>query len=134
MATGGDRPQASGACLCGGIRYRIGGPLRDVVYCHCTRCRRTHGHFAAYTACARSDLEVEDDRTLRWYELDGSRRGFCAGCGASVFWEREGRTTVSVAAGTLDEPTGVRAVRHIFAADAGDYYEIADGLEQRPAS
>ena len=123
-----------GGCLCGGVRYRITGPLRDVVFCHCTRCRRTHGHFAAYTACAREDLELVEDATLRWFELDGSRRGFCSRCGASVFWERGERPIVSVAAGTLDGPTGLRPSRHIFTADAGDYYELADGLEQRPAS
>ena len=133
MAANGGDGTASGGCLCGGVRYRVERPLRDVVFCHCTRCRRTHGHFAAYTSCARDDLVLEEDRTLRWHELDASRRGFCAECGASVFWERDGRTTISVSAGTLDGPTGLRPTRHIFVADAGDYYEIADGLEQRPA-
>ena len=119
----------SGGCLCGGVRYRVTGPLRDVIFCHCTRCRRTHGHFAAYTACAREHLELEEDRTLRWYELDASRRGFCSECGASVFWEREGRPTISISAGTLDGPTGLRPSHHVFVADAGDYYAIADDLE-----
>ncbi len=116
-------PSASGGCLCGGVRYRVQGPLRDVIFCHCSRCRRTHGHFSAYTACAREDLELVDTRGLRWYELDQSRRGFCAECGASVFWEREGRSTISISAGTVDEPTGLRSGEHVYVADAGDYYE-----------
>ena len=124
----------SGGCLCGGVRYRISGPLRDVIFCHCTRCRRTHGHFGAYTACARDALELLEDRTLRWYEIDGSRRGFCTGCGASIFWERDERPTVSIAAGTLVGPTGLRPSHHIFTPDAGDYYELADELEKKPAS
>jgi hypothetical protein len=123
---------ASGRCLCGAIGYRVHGPLRDVIFCHCTRCRRTHGHFAAYTACARDDLELVETRGLRWYELDESRRGFCGECGASVFWEREGSPTISIAAGTLDEPTGLRPSHHVFTANAGDYYELADALERRP--
>ena len=126
--------ERSGGCLCGGVRYRIRGEVRDVVFCHCSRCRRTHGHVGAYTACAREDLELTELGTLRWFELDGSRRGFCAGCGASLFWERPGRATVSVAAGTLDSPTGLRPLRHIFVADAGDYYEITDELERCPQS
>jgi hypothetical protein len=124
--------EATGGCLCGSVSYRIRGELRDVVFCHCSRCRRTHGHVAAYTACPRADLEVEDGGTLRWFAQDGRRRGFCAGCGASLFWERDGSETVSVAAGTLDEPTGLRPRSHIFTASAGDYYEIADGLERFP--
>ena len=123
----------SGRCLCGAVAYRVNGPLRDVVYCHCTRCRRTHGHFAAYSACARGDLEFLADRGLRWYEIDGARYGFCSECGARLFWSREERPTISIAAGTLDEPTGLRASRHIFTADAGDYYEIADELDRHPA-
>jgi hypothetical protein len=31
-------------------------------------------------------------------------------------------------AGTLDAPTGLHTAAHIFAGDAGDYYEIADDL------
>ena len=125
---------ATGGCLCGGVRYRVDGPLRDVIFCHCTRCRRTHGHFAAYTACARTDLELVESRGLRWFERDGSRRGFCAECGASVLWERPERATISVAAGTLDGPTGLRGSHHAFVADAGDYYEIGDALPRTAGS
>jgi hypothetical protein len=122
---------SEGGCLCGGVRYRVHGPLREVIFCHCTRCRRTHGHIAAYTACAREHLELTSDRTLRWFAQHGARRGFCAECGGSVLWEREGRPTISIAAGTLDGATDLRASHHIFVADAGDYYAIGDGLEQR---
>ena len=117
---------AAGGCLCGGVAFRVNGPLRDVVFCHCSRCRRTHGHFAAYTACARADLELVADSTLRWHELEGSRRGFCCECGGSVFWEREGRATISIAAGMLEQPTGLAVSHQVFAADAGDYYELPD--------
>lgn len=126
--------RASGGCLCGAIRYEVTGALRDVVFCHCTRCRRTHGHFSAYTACAESDLVLAEAQGLRWYATDTSRRGFCVNCGASVFWRRGGGETISISAGTLDEPTGLHPMRHIFTADAGDYYDLSDRLEQRAAS
>jgi hypothetical protein len=35
-------------------------------------------------------------------------------------------------AGALDLPTGLRADKHIFTAEKGDYYEICDGLPQSP--
>jgi hypothetical protein len=122
--------RATGGCLCGAVRYVVGGPLRDVVACHCSHCRRTHGHYAAYSACAVADLVLLEQRGLRWYE-DGDRsRGFCSECGASLFWRAQGRDTISIAAGTLDEPTGLSTVAHIFTRDRGDYYVI-DGDGER---
>jgi len=129
---------ASGACLCGAVRYRLRGQLRDVVNCHCGQCRRSHGHHAAYSSAALEDLHIErggdGDGALRWYTApDGiARRGFCQHCGASLFWAPLGEPRVAISAGSLDQPTGLRTLRHIFTADKGDYYEIADGLEQLP--
>jgi hypothetical protein len=114
-----------GGCLCRAIRYEVRGPLRDVVICHCSRCRRTHGHLGAYAACAAADLVLLDAGSLRWYEADGRSRGFCTHCGASLFWRADGRGSIAIAAGTLSEPTGLRTVAQIFTADRGDYYELA---------
>ena len=125
---------ATGGCLCGAVRYAVAGPLRDVVVCHCSRCLRTHGHAAAYAACARSDLALVDDAGLRWYEADGRARGFCSECGASIFWSADGRDPISIAAGTLDRPTGLKTVAHIHTRDHADYYEIAGPGERFPGA
>lgn len=118
-----------GGCLCGWVRYRASGELRPVVNCHCGQCRRTHGHFAAYTSIEKNGLELVASGELRWFEsTPGFRRGFCARCGASLFWERVEGVDVGIAAGTLDGPTGLRTVGHIYVADAGDYYRIDDDL------
>ncbi|HLH67408.1 MAG TPA: GFA family protein [Solirubrobacteraceae bacterium] len=122
-----------GGCLCGGVRYTVRGPLRDVVLCHCGRCRRTHGHVAAYTACAAADLRLDEDRTLRWYDADERSRGFCSVCGSSLFWRAAGRDTISISAGTLDPPTGLRTVAQIHTADRGDYYELSGDGDRLPA-
>src|SRR5262245_45267562 len=96
----------TGRCLCGDVQYRASGRLRPVVNCHCGQCRRTHGHFAAYTAAAKHSLELIEDGGLRWYQSSpGVRRGFCGTCGASMFWERISGPEISIAAGTLDLPT-----------------------------
>jgi hypothetical protein len=123
--------RARGRCLCGSVQFEIRGPLRPVVYCHCTMCRRSSGHFVAATACARQDLDVTSSEGLRWYSSSASaRRGFCALCGSLLFWEPRSGTYISVMAGALDGVTGLTAREHIFAREAGDYYTICDGLPQ----
>jgi hypothetical protein len=121
---------ATGRCLCGSVRYEIRGPLREVLLCHCEECRRWHGHIAACTAAAKQDLILLDSSTLRWIASPnsdaGARRGFCGECGSSLFWDPPDRETISIAAGTLDPPTGLRVVAHWFVSQAGDYYEVPD--------
>jgi hypothetical protein len=123
-----------GGCLCGAVRYRVTGPLRDVTICHCSICRRTHGGAAAYTACERDHLELLAAGALRWHEQAGSERGFCSLCGGRLFWRRADRPTISIAAGTLDGATGVRTSHHIFTASAADWEHLDDGLPHHPGS
>jgi hypothetical protein len=124
---------ARGRCLCGAVEYEVRGALRPVVYCHCRMCRRTSGHFVAATACAREQLVLRSARSLRWYaSSQRARRGFCADCGSNLFWEPLDQPYISIMAGTLEETRGLTAHGHIFVADAGDYYAIADGLPQSP--
>ena len=127
-----DRDMHRGGCLCGAVRYEVAGQLRPALVCHCQMCQRTHGVPAAYTAAAQGDLRLTETRGLKWYRSSAiARRGFCSECGASIFWERVGGPGISIACGTLDPPSGVSIVGHIFMADKGDYYEMTDGLPQR---
>ena len=121
----------AGGCLCGAVRYEIAGPLRPVVLCHCTQCRRSTGHFMAATAARHRDFRLRSEAELRWYVSSaGARRGFCGRCGSTLFWQGNGRDYISVAAGTLDGDTGLASACHIHVADKGDYYSIDDGLPQ----
>jgi hypothetical protein len=109
----------------------VRGRLREVLLCHCEECRRWHGHVAAFTAVPREDLVLlSDGAALRWYagarSETSARRGFCVECGANLFWESPGRETISIAAGTLERPTGLAVAGHIFVSEAGDYYRLPD--------
>jgi adhesin HecA-like repeat protein len=115
----------TGGCLCGSVRYTVTGPLRDIVACHCEQCRRSSGHFVAATACRKKYFTLDKQDTLRWFSaVPGFRRGFCNACGSSLFFEEEGGERMSIAAGSLDNPQGLRIAAHIFTAEAGDYYTI----------
>jgi hypothetical protein len=116
----------TGRCLCGAVRFEVEGPLRDVSVCHCVECRRWHGGPGAYTAAPQAALRI--DGVVRWIDSPESdanaRRGFCGDCGSSLFWDAPDRDTISIAAGSLEPPTGLETVKHIYTDDASDYYEL----------
>lgn len=120
----------SGKCLCESITYEITGPARDIVNCHCSRCRRHTGHFMAATQASVEEIEIEGE-TLRWYNpTDEVQYGFCGNCGSTLFW----RTTrspdvISIAAGTLTPPTGLKTVAAIYTDYASDYHEFHTGID-----
>ena len=121
----------TGGCLCRAVRYRVDGPLRPVVMCHCTQCRRTTGHVMAATAARRADFHLESHAELKWYQSsEEARRGFCGRCGSTLFWDGVGLGHMSIAAGTLDDTRGLRIACHIFVGDKGDYYQIEPGTPQ----
>ena len=114
----------TGSCLCGSVRYRVEGPLRPVVACHCTQCRKTSGHYVAATQCANADLTI-DASTLVWFQSsDTARRGFCGRCGGNLFWQRHGSDHTSIFAGTLDGQTGLKMTAQLYPQDKGDYYDL----------
>ena len=125
------RTEGSGSCLCGAVRYRVTEPLRPIIYCHCSQCRKTSGHFVAATAVARNELVVAADEDLRWFaSSESASRGFCRRCGSSLFWLSEDRKYVCIMAGSLDDSDGAHAVGHIFVDDKPGYYELHDNLPQ----
>jgi hypothetical protein len=120
-----------GGCLCGGVRYRVSGSLRDIVACYCTQCAQTSGNFVAATSTPVSQLSFDAKETLTWYRSsEAAERGFCRRCGGNLFWRGVGRETISIMAGTLEPPTHLRIARHIFVASKPDYYEINDQAPQ----
>ncbi len=128
-----------GGCLCGAVRYAVDGPLRDVVVCHCRECQRWHGRACAATAAWQRDLRLLETGGLRWIDSPASvnhaRRGFCSLCGSSLFWQAPAREAISIAAGTLDDASGLRLIAHIYAVHAAPY-DLAgdDGAPRYPGA
>lgn len=121
--------RASGGCLCGAVRYQILGPLRGVINCHCRMCTKLHGGFGPHSKARKTDINIINEEGLAWYQTSEiARRGFCQRCGSGLFWEPFDQDATGIVAGTLDGPTGLKTLGHIFLAEKTDFYEINDGL------
>ena len=127
----GQKNVTEGGCLCGAVRYEVNGPLRDVVNCHCRMCRRLLGNFGPHSKASKKNITVIIGEGLSWYQTsDIARRGFCRKCGSTLFWEPFELDSTGIVAGTLDNPTGLKTIGHIFVAEKADFYEIGDDLPQ----
>ena len=125
----------TGGCLCGAVRYEVRGPLRNVINCHCGMCRRLHGSFGPHSKAPKKDITITTSTGLAWYRTsDVARRGFCSKCGSGLFWEPFEQDATGIVAGTLDPPTGLRTIGHIFVAEKSDFYEIMDDAPQFESS
>ncbi len=79
---------ASGACLCGAVRFTATLPSLGCVHCHCTMCQRNHGAafvtwFAVPPAALKLDSGAED--LVRYASSTDGSRSFCRRCGSSLF-------------------------------------------------
>jgi hypothetical protein len=120
-----------GSCLCGAVRFEVMGALNPPDACHCSQCRKNSGHFFASTDVPRSAVKIDGVENVTWFRSSQKvRRGFCSTCGSSLFWDPVHRDWIAIAMGAFEQPTGTHLAKHIFVADKGDYYEIADGLPQ----
>jgi hypothetical protein len=129
-------PRATGRCLCGAVTYEVRGQLRDIVLCHCIECRRWSGSAGAFAGAHNDDLVMQGD-SLRWVVSPESsrnaKRAFCAECGSSLFWKAADAERTGIAAGTLDEPTGLRITAHIYTHQAADWDALPnDGIARDP--
>lgn len=121
-----------GSCNCGGVVFTVSGDLAPPSACHCGQCRKQSGHVWASTHVSQSALSLTRQDSLRWYSAsDIAKRGFCGTCGSFLFWKHNEEDEISISMGAFDAPTQVALSRHIFVADKGDYYSLADDLPQR---
>jgi hypothetical protein len=85
-------------------------------------CRRLH-------LGARADVSLEEAEALVWFASSArGRRGFCGSCGSSLFFKAARGDRLAIAAGSLDQPSGLAVIGHEYVADRADYVRIDDGL------
>ena len=120
----------TGRCECGGVAFEVSAELRDVSNCHCGRCRRFTGHHMAATGAPASAVHIGTDASLAWYSPEPSvAYGFCRTCGSSLFWRSVDRPDcLSICAGSLDQPTGLRTIEAWWVAEHADYHHRDPGL------
>ncbi len=107
-----------GGCACGAVRYRLNRPPLTVYLCHCKRCQAYGGVGTLAVLARRSAVELSGSEAVEHGEPTDSGRlaqmFFCPNCHVRVFHTPADRTLLTLMGGTLDDPTWLVPVAHIF--------------------
>lgn len=121
-----------GRCLCGEVQFEA-DEIPLMTNCHCSMCRKAGGAAFGTFAHARPDqfrYRKGQDLITLYQSSPDSRRGFCRVCGSPIPVVQEGRMSVVIPAGTLDDDPGVRPALHLFTGSKAPFWEIRDNLPQ----
>lgn len=119
----------SGSCLCGGVRFEVGGDFESFYLCHCTRCQKDTGSAHAanlFSSSARLEWLSGADK-IRSFTLPATQhtKSFCSVCGSALPNLQMNGTLLVVPAGSLDSGIAVRPNAHLFmASKAGWDFEL----------
>lgn len=121
-----------GSCLCGAVAFEITGTPHTFSYCHCSRCRKAEGVFAAVLIGAAADFQLvrgEDAIARLKLEVPWTHaRAFCRHCGSALGEMQTGGIYV-VAASALDDDPGLRPTAHLNLASKPAWYDVDDDLK-----
>ena len=119
----------TGACQCGAIVYQLTEPPRDVGYCHCRMCQKSQGSiFSVSGEWPRAALVLRRGEP-KWYRSSNvMERGFCDGCGCSLFGRYDGEATLWVYFGSLDRPDDLAPRWHLCAESKMPWCDLRDTL------
>ncbi|MFZ2508058.1 MAG: GFA family protein [Steroidobacteraceae bacterium] len=127
-------PPHRGGCLCGAVRYSYNAAPLATVACHCRDCQKLSGATNLLTIFAdRSAFGHGQGELARYRKRADSGREAdyvrCASCGTRVWHEPlSAPQWVFIAAGSLDDPSWVVPVAHIWVSRAGPSALIPEGV------
>jgi len=126
--------EMTGGCLCGGVRYRIDGPIQGATaHCHCTMCRRASGApVVTWFTVKTDDYAVTKGAPGVYRSSEKAERTFCPTCGAQLtFRTDEAPGFVDVTLATLDDPENHPATLHIWTESRLPWLHLDEHLPEK---
>ena len=123
-----------GGCLCGQIRFEIRGPISNIIYCHCSQCRKAQGSaFATNGIVQASDFHfISGENNLTGYNTSGDQtKYFCKTCGSPIISKRRSvPDQVRIRLGTIESEISERPEAHIFTTSKANWENICGDIPQ----
>jgi hypothetical protein len=128
----------TGRCQCGEVRYESVGDVVALYVCHCSECQKQSASaFGMSLEVPSAGLRVTRGTPKFWSRgTDTGKRircAFCPNCGSRLWHESEGpAATLTIKAGSLDEPVDIATAIHIWTCRALPGTIIPAGARQYP--
>ncbi len=123
-----------GSCLCKAVQFEIHGPIRDIIYCHCSQCRKAQGSaFATNGNVAANQFKIVSgaDQLTGYANSETQTKYFCRHCGSPIVSKNtQHPDQVRVRLGTIDSDITERPEAHIFVDSRANWDSIHDDIPQ----
>ena len=122
-----------GGCFCGEIRYQISAAPIFELFCYCKDCLAITGTdgYAGFMV-NEPDFKLTKGSPFTHDKLSTQgrtvKRHFCGTCGSNL-WGQTEFGLISVAAGSLDDPSLFKPTKKVFTHDAPSWARIPEWLE-----
>lgn len=127
----------TGKCLCGSVEIKVSGPIRDIIHCHCSLCRKNSGTaFATNGFVQATEFEVVEGRSLlsTFSFKPGRNRHFCSQCGSPVYSSNEqDPSRYRLRLGILDSDIQERPISHNFVTSKANWEDLDANLPRYEA-
>lgn len=123
-----------GGCLCGAIRFAITGAIRNIVYCHCSQCRKAQGSAFATNGIVETKhftITSGSDQLTAYESSPGQTRLSCQICSSPVISKNQSKPEqLRIRLGTIDSEISEKPQAHIFVSSKASWDQITDDLPQ----
>jgi len=123
-----------GSCLCKTVQFEIHGPIRNIIYCHCSECRKAQG--SAFATNGIVDIDefkiVKGENQLTGYANAVTQtKYFCLHCGSPIMSKNTNKPAqIRIRLGTIETDILEQPEAHIFVSSKANWETICDNLPQ----
>ena len=111
-----------GGCQCGGVRYVLRSAPLTLYACHCKECQLQSSSAFGLSLRVPADAVEMDGVTKTTGRADPASPPmvgiFCPACGTRLAHRRDGRDTINIKAGTLDDTGWIVPIGHLWTRSA----------------
>lgn len=123
-----------GSCLCGKIKFTVNNSIANIIYCHCSQCRKAQGSaFATNANVKASDFRFisGEDNLTAFPSTKNQTKYFCKTCGSPIMSKNTSTPEkIRIRLGTIESDITERPGAHIFVSSKANWEMISGELPQ----